>query len=121
MSRQSRNSDSGLLGLLRITGPLSMLEMADALEVTPTAIRQRLVRLMDGNAIQRRAILYRIGRPGYRYWLTEDGLLMTRPNFTDVAIRRWEKMHQNSDPSLRRETRRLISGELDAAVRSTVN
>ena len=118
MSMQSPNSDSGLLGLLRITGPLTVLEMADALEVTQTAIRQRLVRLMGQNAIQREVTRHARGRPRHRYWLTENGLLMTRSKFTDLAMTRWEEMYQTSTPSLRRKTLRRIAGELAAALQS---
>ena len=116
MSMQSPNSDNGLLGLLRITGPLSVLEMADALEVTQTAVRQRLVRLMGKNALQREVTLHGRGRPRYRYWLTEKGLRMTGSIFTDRAMTQWEKVLQNSDPSLRRETLRRIARELAAAL-----
>jgi predicted ArsR family transcriptional regulator len=55
MSIQAPTSDAGLLDLLRITGPLGVTELADAMEVTPTAVRQRLVRLMAQNSIDREA------------------------------------------------------------------
>ena len=121
MRIQSPNSDSGLLGLLRITGPLGVLEMADALEVTPTAIRRRLVRLMGQTAIQREATLHGRGRPRHRYWPTEKGLCMTRSNFTDLAMTRWEEMLENSDPCLHRKTLRQIARELAAVLRSAVD
>ena len=47
MSIQAPHSDSDLLDLLRIAGPLRVTEMAEAMEVTPTAVRQRLVRLIE--------------------------------------------------------------------------
>ena len=50
MSVQVPTSDAGLLDLLRITGPLGVAELADAMEVTPTAVRQRLTRLMARDA-----------------------------------------------------------------------
>ena len=70
MSAKSPTSDAGLLNLLRITGPLGVSELAHAMEVTPTAVRQRLVRLMARGAIQREAIRRGRGRPRHRYWLT---------------------------------------------------
>ena len=115
MSMQATNSDSGLLGLLRITGPLTVLEMADAQEVTSTAVRQRLMRLMDQDAIQREATIYGRGRPRHSYSLTDKGLLITRSNFTDLAMKRWEEMYQKSTPSLRHKTLRRIARELAAA------
>jgi predicted ArsR family transcriptional regulator len=116
MSIQSPNSDNGLLGLLRITGPLSVLEMADALEVTSTAVRQRLMRLMGQNAIQRKETQFRRGRPSHHYWLTERGLCMTGSNFTDLAMSRWEEILQKSTPRSRRKTLRRITREIAAAV-----
>ena len=121
MSVQSPHSDSGLLGLLRITGPLGVSEMTDALEVTPTAIRQRLMRLLAQHAIQREATWHGRGRPRHRYWLTKKGLRMTGSTFTDQAMTRWEEMLQNSDPTLRRETLRRIARELAAVLRSAPN
>ena len=46
MSVEAPNSDADLLDLIRIAGPLSVTELADAMEVTATAVRQRLTRLM---------------------------------------------------------------------------
>lgn len=86
MSMQAPTSDAGLLDLLRTTGPLGVSEMADAMEVTPTAVRQRLVRLLSQNAIQREATSHGRGRPKHRYWLTEKGLGLTGSNFTDLAV-----------------------------------
>ena len=73
MSMQSPNSDNGLLGLLRITGPLTVLEMTDALEVTQTAVRHRLVRLTGKNALQREVTLHGRGRPNIVTGLPKKG------------------------------------------------
>ena len=112
MSTQTPTSDAGLLDLLRITGPLSVSELADAMEVTPTAVRQRLVRLLAQNAIQREATRHGRGRPRHRYWLTEKGLRLTGSNFTDLAVTLWQEIRQSSDPDLRRETLRRIARAL---------
>jgi DeoR family transcriptional regulator, suf operon transcriptional repressor len=121
MSMQILTSDSVLLGLLRIAGRLSLLEMADAMEVTQTAIRKRLVRLMGQNAIQREATRYGRGRPRHYYWLTEKGLCMTSSNFTDLTMTRWEKMLQKSDPTLRGATLQRMARKLAAVLRSAVD
>ena len=112
MSTETPTSDSGLLDLLRITGPLSVLELADAMEVTPTAVRQRLVRLLGQNSIQREAIRHGRGRPRHRYWLTEKGLSLTGSNFTDLAMTLWLEIRQKGDPELRRETLRRLARAL---------
>jgi predicted ArsR family transcriptional regulator len=109
MSRQVPTSDTQLLDLLRIAGPLSVPELADAMEVTATAVRQRFPRLLGQNAIQREATRHGRGRPKYRYRLTEKGLRLTDSNFTDVALTLWKEIRQSSDPELRRETLRRIA------------
>jgi DeoR family transcriptional regulator, suf operon transcriptional repressor len=114
MSTQAPTSDSGLLDLLRITGPLSVAQLADAMEVTPTAVRQRLVRLLSQKAIQRESTRHGRGRPRHNYWLTEKGLSLTGSNFTDLAMTLWQEIRQSSDPELRRETLRRIARTLAA-------
>jgi predicted ArsR family transcriptional regulator len=114
MSTQVPTSDAGLLDLLRITGPLSVTELSDAMEVTATAVRQRLVRLLGQNAIQREASRHGRGRPRHRYWLTEKGLRLTGSNFTDLAVTLWQEIRQSNDPELRRETLRRIARALAA-------
>jgi predicted ArsR family transcriptional regulator len=72
---------------------------------------------MGQNAIQRKATKYGQGRPRHHYWLTVEGLSRTGSIFPDVAITRWEKMHEKSDPSLCREMLRRIVRELAAVLR----
>ena len=112
MSRQIPTSDAQLLDLLRIAGPLSVSELAHAMEVTATAVRQRLVRLLGQSAIQREATRHGRGRPRHRYWLTEKGLRLTGSNFTDLAVTLWQDIRQSSDPEVRRETLRRIARAL---------
>jgi predicted ArsR family transcriptional regulator len=82
------------------------------MEVTATAVRQRLVRLLGQTAIQREATRHGRGRPRHRYWLTEKGLRLTGSNFTDLAVTLWQEIRQSSDPELRRETLRRIARAL---------
>jgi predicted ArsR family transcriptional regulator len=112
MSVQLPTSDAELLDLLRIAGPLSILELAHAMEVTATAVRQRLPRLLGQKAIQREVISYGRGRPRHRYRLTEMGLQRTDSNFLDLALTLWEEIRQSSDQELRREALRRIARAL---------
>jgi DeoR family transcriptional regulator, suf operon transcriptional repressor len=112
MSTQVPTSDAGLLDLLRISGPLGVSELADAMEVTPTAVRQRLVRLLSQDAIQREATRHGRGRPRHRYWLTEKGVRLTGSNFTDLAVTLWQEIRQSADRELQRETLRRIARAL---------
>jgi predicted ArsR family transcriptional regulator len=114
MSIQAPTSDSGLLDLLRITGPLGVSELADAMEVTPTAVRQRLMRLMARKAIQREATRHGRGRPKHRYSLTDSGLRLTGSNFTDLAVTLWHETCQTGDYERQRDFRRRIARALAA-------
>jgi predicted ArsR family transcriptional regulator len=112
MSIQSPSTDPEFLDLLRTTGPLSVAELADAMEVTPTAVRQRLTRLMSREIIQREALRNGRGRPKHRYWLTDKGMRMTGSNFTDLSMVLWKEVRTLEDPDLRRDMLRRIAQAL---------
>jgi DeoR family transcriptional regulator, suf operon transcriptional repressor len=112
MSVEAPNSDADLLDLIRIAGPLSVTELADAMEVTATAVRQRLTRLMSQSMIQREAIRAGRGRPKHRYSLTDKGLRQTGSNFTDLAVTLWREIRNIGDENLGRDVLRRISRAL---------
>jgi DeoR family suf operon transcriptional repressor len=112
MSMQSPSTDADFLDLLRTTGPLSVADLADAMEVTATAVRQRLTRLMGQEIIQREAIRNGRGRPKHRYWLTDKGIRMTGSNFADLAMALWKEVRALEDAELRREMLRRIAKAL---------
>jgi predicted ArsR family transcriptional regulator len=109
MSVETPHTDFELLELLRIAGPMRVTAMADAMEVTPTAVRQRLVRLMASGLIQRTTVRNGRGRPRHDYWLTERGVRQTGSNFTDLAIALWTEVKASGDAEFAREIlRRLV-------------
>jgi predicted ArsR family transcriptional regulator len=120
MSTQVPTSDSEVLDLLRIARALSVSELSDAMEVTPTAVRQRLVRLLAQHAIQREAIRHGRGRPKHRYSLTQDGLSRTGSNFTDLPVTLSQEIRQSNDPEVRRETLRQIARTLATSYTSPI-
>jgi len=93
MSIGAPTSDSDLLDLLRVAGPLGVSDMADATEVTATAVRQRLIRLMAKGIIDRDAIRAGRGRPKHLYRLTDKGLRLTGSNFADLALVLWHEIN----------------------------
>jgi DeoR family transcriptional regulator, suf operon transcriptional repressor len=112
MSIESPSSDAEFLDLIRTVGPLSVAELADAMVVTPTAVRQRLTRLMSREVIQRESQRNGRGRPKHRYWLTDKGMRMTGSNFTDLAMVLWKEVRSLEDPELRREVLRRLAQAL---------
>jgi DeoR family transcriptional regulator, suf operon transcriptional repressor len=120
MSIESPTSDSDFLDLLRAVGPLSVAELAGAMEVTATAVRQRLTRMMSQGVIQRDAHRKGRGRPLHRYALTDKGLRLTGSNFTDLAMTLWTEIRGVDNPEFRREMLRRIAHAMAAKYASQV-
>jgi len=103
MSVQAPTSDADLLDLLRINNSMGVNELADAMDVTPTAVRQRLGRLMEQGLIGRKAIRYGRGRPRHEYRLTEKGVRLTGSNFSDLALVLWREISSIDNLDVRAE------------------
>ena len=103
MSTTTPTSDAELLDLLRCDGPLGVVELAEAVEVTPTAIRQRLSRLLAQDLIERDVERCGRGRPRHRYRLTNKGLRLTGSNFTDLALALWSQLGTIENEEIRSE------------------
>ena len=95
-------SDVTILDLLRQRGGMSVAELSEATEVTQTAVRQRLSRLLAQGLIERRARRVGRGRPSHRYRLTEAGRRKVGANFGDLAVVLWEEIRAIEDPEVRR-------------------
>ena len=115
------HSDNDLLDLLRIAGPLGVEDLSDAMEVTPTAVRQRLMRLLAHGMIQRDAIRNGRGRPKHRYWLTDKGVRVTGSNFNDLAVTLWHEVRAVNDPALQKEMLARIARALAATYADQVH
>ncbi len=102
MGGTSQTSDSDIVGLLRETGSMCVSELARATDVTPTAVRQRLSRLMDQGLVGRHTLRSGRGRPSHRYVLTEKGQRQSGSNFVDLATVLWQEIRSISEPAVRR-------------------
>ena len=102
MSTVTETSDSQLLDLLRLHGALSVTEMASHMEVTATAVRQRLTRLMGQGLVQREASKAGRGRPSHHYSITEKARRQAGTNFADLALVMWDEIRAIKDPDVRR-------------------
>lgn len=96
-------ADADLLDLLRCDGPLGVVELAEAVDVTPTAIRQRLSRLLAQDLVEREVERCGRGRPRHRYRLTSKGLRLTGSNFTDLALALWSQLNTIAHDEIRSE------------------
>lgn len=107
----SRSSDAALIELLRVEGAIGIGQMADALGVTATAIRQRLDRLMRQGLVGRQTVPPATasagqrrtsrGRPAHVYSLTEKGRRTGGDNFRDLSLVLWREIRQIRDPGVR--------------------
>lgn len=105
-------SDVAILDLLRKRDSLSVVELAEAMGVTATAVRQRLTRLMAQGYLDRDTIRAGRGRPSHRYVLTEKGRRKTGANFADLAIALWQEIREIKDPETRRGLFQRVSRRL---------
>ncbi len=110
----SDNSDHAVLDLLRRSdGGMRIVDLANSMEVTATAIRQRLGRLMAAGFVQRSsASVAGRGRPSHRYQLTETGHRQTGSNFMDLAIALWQEVRRIEDADVRRGLLQRLSQRL---------
>ena len=108
-------SDVTILDLLRKFDAMSVAELARATQVTATAVRQRLTRLMAQGYIERKAESKGRGRPSHRYSLTSRGKRRTGANFADLAMALWEEIRAIADPQVRRGLIQRIARRMAAA------
>jgi len=105
-------SDVMILDLLRKLGPQSVSQLAQQMQVTATAVRQRLVRMLAQGFIERSATKGSRGRPSHQYDLTEKGRRKTGANFADLAIALWQEIREIKDAEVRRGLLARISKRL---------
>ncbi len=109
MSDGFESNDRPLLDLIRRRGPLSVLEMTRALQVTPTAIRHRLSRLVESGLVERRSEPGGRGRPKHLYRASAETQKKLGQNYTDLALVLWDEMMRSIAD---RKLRRLLFGRI---------
>ena len=97
------SSDRILLDLIRRHGPLSVADLARELEVTATAVRNRLTRLIESGMVVRKVEQVGRGRPRHLYEASPEARKTLGQNYTDLAVVLWDEMMRTvEDPKLRR-------------------
>ena len=120
MGELLQTSDRPLIECLRRNRSGSVAEMSEWLEVTPTAIRQRLSRLMEQGIVAREVQKQGRGRPIHRYHLTTDGERTAGDNYADLAVTLWNEIRAISDPTVRRGLLQRITTRLAGVYRDQV-
>ena len=101
MTEEIVHSDIAILDLLRKCEAMTVTQLASALGVTATAVRQRLNRLRLQGFIGRESAPAGRGRPRHHYRLTAKGLRKAGANFADLAVALWEEIRAVTDRQVR--------------------
>ncbi len=119
-SRDLRSADAGLVDLLRVETALGVGELAAALGVTATAVRQRLDRLMRTGLVERTTVPRPRGRPSHAYSLTPLGRRVGGDNFRDLAVVLWREIRGVREPSIRQGLLSRIGTAMAEMYRGTI-
>ena len=98
---EPRSGDAAVIELLRLRDSRGIGDLAEALGVTATAVRQRLDRLMKTGLVERSTVSKPRGRPAHAYRLTEAGRKLGGDNFRDLALVLWREIRGVRDPAVR--------------------
>jgi len=118
-------SDLAILDLLRQRETMTVMEFVaevrvTELQVTATAVRQRLNRLMAQGLLERTAARQGRGRPKHRYRLTAKGLRKSGSNFADLAQALWQEVRMIRDPEVRRGLLQRVAKRMAVMYADTV-
>lgn len=116
----SRAGDVAVIDLLRLRETQGIGELAEALGVTATAVRQRLDRLMRAGLVERSTVARPRGRPAHAYHLTEAGRNLGGDNFRDLALVLWREIRGVRDPAVRSGLLGRIGSALAATYRERI-
>lgn len=113
-----RPVDQSVLDLLRTNQGMTVQELTTRLEVTATAVRQRLDRLVEANLIERVKKSAGRGRPSFCYELTQTGLRYASASYSELATALWQEVMElpsamQRSRILRRVARRMANGLKD--------
>ena len=102
-----RPIDQVVLDLLRQNHSLSIQALTDKLDVTATAVRQRLERLVQVELVGRKKEGVGRGRPQFHYFLTPLGMRYASASYTDLASALWHEIMELPNPLQRKRILRL--------------
>lgn len=105
----SETSDRSLLDLIRRHGPMTIQEMLEHLGVTPTAVRNRLTRLVSSGMVERECEQGGRGRPKHTYKASVEAHKKLGQNYADLAVVLWDEMMRSVED---RKLRRIIFGRI---------
>ena len=93
---------SDIVNLLRRKEGMTVSQLVDELQVTGTAVRQRLHRLIGEGLVERQLVRKGVGRPSHRYFLTTKGRRAGGTNFAELAFVLWDELRASESSQGRR-------------------
>jgi predicted ArsR family transcriptional regulator len=96
-----RDVDRELLVAMRDGQTAGIGELTERLQVTATAIRQRIERLLEAGLIDREKSVAGRGRPTYHYCINDAGRKVIGADPSDLVQAMWEEILAIEDPQLR--------------------
>lgn len=99
---------------------LTVPELTERLEVTPTAVRQRLDRLIQLELIERRKESVGRGRPQFRYYLTQLGTRYAAASYTDLATALWQEFMDLPNPAQRARLMRRVAKRMGDGLKESI-
>lgn len=115
-----RPIDQAVLDLLRRSEGLTVQELIDRLEVTATAVRQRLDRLVQVDLIERRKVVAGRGRPQFRYFLTSLGMRYASASYSGLALALWQEVMDLPSASMRQRILRRVGRRMGVEMKGQV-
>jgi predicted ArsR family transcriptional regulator len=93
-------ADRRLMDIMRRRGAMTIHEIEAAGDVTATAVRHRLTRLMAQGLVDRAVEHLGRGRPRHTYFLTPKAHVMLGQNYADLAMTLWRALKQLDDRAM---------------------
>jgi predicted ArsR family transcriptional regulator len=121
MAEDFVQSDTLIIDLLRTCESLTVADLAAKLQVTATAVRQRLNRLLAQQYVERTSNRGGRGRPSHSYRLSDKGRKKAGSNLADLAFAVWQEVRAIQDPEQRHGLLRRIATRLATMYSGQVN
>jgi predicted ArsR family transcriptional regulator len=115
-----RPVDQLVLDLLRRQEGQTVTDLMERLEVTATAVRQRLDRLEHAGFLERRKHTAGRGRPTFSYFLTDLGWRQVGVTYTDLAVSLWNEILAIDDAEVRSNLFHRVSLRMGRSFRSMI-
>ncbi len=119
-SEHVRPIDQVVLDLLRQNQSLSVQALTEMLEVTATAVRQRLERLVQVDLVGRKKEGSGRGRPQFLYSLTPLGMRYASAGYADLAAALWHEILELPNQLQRKRILRRVASRMGHELRQSL-